>query len=73
MVNQKLGVIPGSVPALGRFPSGCRFRGRCASESARCAEPPPVTPVSAERTVKCWHPAGSDGDVDAPEVADVAH
>ena len=62
-VNQKLGVIPGAVPALGRFPAGCRFRGRCAWETARCIEPPPVAAVSPDRTVKCWHPAGVDADM----------
>jgi len=73
-LNQKLGVIPGQVPALGRFPAGCRFRGRCDHESERCAEAPPVTVVSPDRTVKCWHPAdaGLPGGV-SPRGIDVAH
>jgi peptide/nickel transport system ATP-binding protein len=58
-LNQELGVIPGSVPALGRFPAGCRFRGRCGHETAQCAEPPAVTFIPPDRTLKCWNPAGT--------------
>lgn len=70
-LHQQLGVIPGSVPALGRFPAGCRFRGRCAFETPKCVVPPAVTVVATDRTLKCWNPAGVD--TPAPGVLDAAH
>ena len=63
IVNQQLEVIPGSVPALGRFPSGCRFRGRCGSEIAACAESPAITELPDGRTFKCWNPVGVSIDI----------
>ncbi len=63
IVNQQLQVIPGSVPALGRFPSGCRFRGRCGSETTACAESPPITELPDGRTFKCWNPVGVSVDI----------
>jgi peptide/nickel transport system ATP-binding protein len=69
VVNRQLDVIPGSVPALGRFPSGCRFRGRCGWEVDSCASSPEITELAAGRTFKCWNPfegaADARGSVDA--------
>lgn len=60
-IGQRLHTIQGSVPAVGRFPSGCRFRNRCEHVTASCAEAPPaVTSVSGHR-FSCWHPAPEDG------------
>ncbi len=59
VVNRRLDVIPGSVPALDKFPSGCRFRGRCLSEITACAESPPVSVATEGHTFKCWNPVGS--------------
>lgn len=69
VVNQRLDVIGGSVPALGRFPTGCRFRGRCGAESGECAQSPEVTNTGDGHTFKCWNPIeaipDSRGAVDA--------
>ena len=56
-IGQRLNTIPGSVPAVGMFPSGCRFRNRCEHASASCATPPPVTVEDGHRYA-CWHPNG---------------
>ena len=52
--RQRLAVIPGTVPPPTHWPSGCRFRDRCAFAWPRCAdEPPPGYPVSADHTARC--------------------
>jgi len=52
--RERLAVIPGTVPPPTRWPSGCRFRDRCAFAWQRCAdEPPPEYPVSTEHTARC--------------------
>ncbi|NED94755.1 ABC transporter ATP-binding protein [Phytoactinopolyspora alkaliphila] len=51
-----LTTIPGSVPALDAFPSGCRFRDRCAHSLDTCAENPPVTRMSGGHRFTCWNP-----------------
>ena len=57
-IGQRLHTIPGSVPAVGMFPSGCRFRNRCEHASASCATlRPPVTVAPGHRHT-CWHPNG---------------
>ncbi len=59
-MGQRLHTIPGSVPAVGRFPSGCRFRNRCGHASAACASiPSPVTGADGHR-YSCWNPGGED-------------
>ncbi|MGI8576200.1 MAG: ABC transporter ATP-binding protein [Egibacteraceae bacterium] len=55
----RLPTIPGSVPAAGRFPSGCPFRDRCHAASERCTEWPGWT-GDALRGFACWHPRGGD-------------
>ncbi len=66
VVGRRLDVIPGSVPALGSFPSGCRFRGRCSSEIMSCAQLPEISVASDGHIFKCWNPiddiTGSRGD-----------
>jgi peptide/nickel transport system ATP-binding protein len=57
-IGQRLHTIAGHVPAVGKFPSGCRFRNRCEYASASCAEVPvPVTLGDGHR-YSCWHPDG---------------
>lgn len=57
-IGQRLHTIPGFVPAVGKFPSGCRFRNRCEHASAACVEvPAPVTSENGHRYA-CWHPDG---------------
>ena len=62
IVNKQLEVIRGSVPALGRFPSGCRFRGRCNSELDACAIPPKITEMADGHIFKCWNPTEDVSD-----------
>ena len=50
----RLPVIPGVVPPLGEFPSGCPFRDRCDRASDQCTQ---VPEQSTGRTdAWCWHP-----------------
>ena len=56
-IGQRLQTIPGSVPAVGNFPTGCRFRNRCAHATEACtATPEPVT-VGTNHRYSCWNPA----------------
>jgi peptide/nickel transport system ATP-binding protein len=61
----RLRTIPGTVPAAGRFPSGCVFRNRCPLATEQCEQQPPdtregtgaeVAAGSGGRTYACWHP-----------------
>lgn len=56
-VGRRLDVIRGSVPALGGFPAGCRFRKRCDHETDACSEPPPITELEGGHAFRCWNPA----------------
>jgi peptide/nickel transport system ATP-binding protein len=52
--RDRLTVIPGTVPPPTRWPSGCRFRDRCAWAWQRCAdEHPPEYVVSADHAARC--------------------
>jgi peptide/nickel transport system ATP-binding protein len=62
-VGQRLQVIPGSVPAQGRFPAGCRFRNRCDAALDQCATEPPVSELDAHHHFRCWNPVGRSTDV----------
>jgi peptide/nickel transport system ATP-binding protein len=55
-IGRRLQTITGSVPAVGRFPSGCRFRNRCEHASDKCAATPPVTANTSDHRYLCWHP-----------------
>jgi len=57
LVGKRLRAIDGTVPAVGHYPSGCRFRGRCPHATDCCAEDPEVVRVGLERHHKCKHPA----------------
>ena len=57
-IGKRLHTIPGFVPAVGRFPSGCRFRNRCEYTSASCAEIPAPVTVDDGHRYSCWHPEG---------------
>ena len=62
--QDKLSVIPGTVPDATRFPSGCRFAPRCshAEDVCRSQEPPLLSVGSADgndtQTVACWFAEG---------------
>jgi oligopeptide/dipeptide ABC transporter ATP-binding protein len=52
--RQRLTVIPGTVPPPTRWPSGCRFRDRCAWAWQRCAdEHPPEYFVAEAHNARC--------------------
>ncbi len=52
--TERLTAIPGTVPALGKFPSGCRFHPRCAVGRAECKTLlPELLEVSPGRFVRC--------------------
>ena len=56
-IGQRMQTIPGSVPAVGNFPSGCRFRNRCSYATGACtATPEPVT-VGHDHRYSCWNPS----------------
>jgi peptide/nickel transport system ATP-binding protein len=57
-IGQRMPTIQGFVPAVGRFPSGCRFRNRCEHESASCVEVATPVTVGDGHRYSCWHPAG---------------
>jgi oligopeptide/dipeptide ABC transporter ATP-binding protein len=51
----QLAAIPGSMPAPGATPAGCRFHPRCPEAVARCREAePPLEPAGPGRRVRCW-------------------
>jgi peptide/nickel transport system ATP-binding protein len=52
--SRRLVSIPGSVPPLGQFPSGCVFRNRCARETEICATEPALEGNGT--AAACWHP-----------------
>ena len=53
--QERLRVIPGTVPNPVRFPSGCRFHPRCPIANARCrAELPPLAARGDGHHVRCW-------------------
>jgi oligopeptide/dipeptide ABC transporter ATP-binding protein len=55
--EQRLKAIPGNVPTLGNFPSGCRFYPRCPSAHPECANTmPQLVEVEPQRWVRCLYP-----------------
>ena len=70
--SERLPAIPGSVPQLGAFPSGCRFHPRCARVRPDCSlEVPDLLEVEPGRWVRCpywgYEPriCGSESEVPA--------
>ncbi len=59
-----LPTIPGSVPSLGRFPSGCSFRSRCPRADAVCESEPELG--DGERAAACWHPLSEAPAIGGP-------
>lgn len=55
----RLSTIPGTVPPLGGFPTGCVFRSRCARATDECLSVPALTgdsPGNGDHAYACWHP-----------------
>ncbi|HKP10457.1 MAG TPA: ABC transporter ATP-binding protein [Blastocatellia bacterium] len=49
----RLAAIPGAVPSPLDFPSGCRFRPRCAMAQELCKQEPPLREVVAGHSAAC--------------------
>jgi len=52
--DRHLRAIPGTVPGLGEFPSGCPFRTRCPRADEVCLEMPAMP--GDGHAAACWHP-----------------
>ena len=52
-LDRELEAIPGQPPNLQNLPPGCAFAERCAHATARCAERPPLRPLSPTRRAAC--------------------
>jgi peptide/nickel transport system permease protein len=52
-VPVRLASIPGTVPAPGSWPTGCRFAGRCQFTQDRCRTPFPDAPAHGNGSVLC--------------------
>jgi peptide/nickel transport system permease protein len=52
-VPVRLASIPGTVPAPGSWPAGCRFAGRCKFTQEKCTAPFPARPVHGTGAVLC--------------------
>jgi oligopeptide/dipeptide ABC transporter ATP-binding protein len=50
----RLAAIPGTVPSIGDWPSGCRFHPRCDRSMARCGERYPPTLDAPSTRAACW-------------------
>ncbi|MBO0703144.1 MAG: ABC transporter ATP-binding protein [Candidatus Dormibacteraeota bacterium] len=54
VAGRRLAAIPGVVPGLGEFPTGCPFRNRCPRADQQCAQDPPLD--GDGHLAACWHP-----------------
>lgn len=52
----RLPTIPGSPPAVGARPEGCRFHPRCPNAQAKCRTVPETFQMGLEHTTSCWFP-----------------
>ena len=60
--QERLRVIPGTVPDATRFPTGCRFHPRCPYADAVCRErEPALLEVEEGHTAACWKAEGYPG------------
>ena len=57
-IGKRLQTITGSVPAVGKFPSGCRFRNRCQHSTESCSTTPQVATSGVDHRYLCWNPSG---------------
>jgi peptide/nickel transport system ATP-binding protein len=60
-----LRTIKGSVPSMGEFPEGCRFRNRCDFQIPACASPVPMTAVNERHLFRCCNPIEYEERADA--------
>jgi oligopeptide/dipeptide ABC transporter ATP-binding protein len=53
--KERLAVIPGTVPDLGRLPQGCKFHLRCPHRFGPCdGERPPMVEISPGHHAACY-------------------
>jgi oligopeptide/dipeptide ABC transporter ATP-binding protein len=53
-MQDRLRVIPGTVPNPARFPTGCRFHPRCPVMIEKCLEMPNLDPHLPAHLSRCW-------------------
>jgi len=53
--NERLQAIPGAVPALKDFSSGCRFAPRCGLAQSDCDKHPDLRETGKDRSSRCFH------------------
>jgi oligopeptide/dipeptide ABC transporter ATP-binding protein len=52
--DERLTMIPGTVPTLGAFPGGCRFHPRCPRAITECSQTPPaLVEAKPRRWTRC--------------------
>ena len=56
-MGKRLQTSTGSVPAVGKFPSGCRFRNRCQFATDECSTVPPTVTTDSDHQYLCWNPS----------------
>ena len=69
---ERLRTIPGQVPQLGDFPSGCRFHPRCAQAKPECSKTTPnLAKVEPQRWLRCpfWNANPESGNPQSAIVA----
>jgi len=54
--GERLPTVDGTVPSPLDFPSGCRFRNRCARADDACSEMPPLVQLEPGHHAWCHHP-----------------
>lgn len=69
--QDRLRVIPGSVPNPARFPRGCRFHPRCPVAQNRCLTEPPLVEATPGHLSRCLRAAEIASGVLAPVPLDV--
>jgi peptide/nickel transport system ATP-binding protein/oligopeptide transport system ATP-binding protein len=53
-IQQRLRVIPGTVPNPAKFPVGCRFHPRCPVAQNRCLDEPDLRPIEPNHLTRCF-------------------
>lgn len=51
---QRLETIPGQVPSIFNYPTGCRFRDRCPKAFDKCMDRPPFFEIEPDHQVACF-------------------
>ena len=63
--NERLDIIPGSVPHPLNLPEGCKFADRCKFATERCIkEMPELRKVSDHQLIRCHYPNRKEREED---------